>query len=275
MLGSDVCRLLAHTNEHIITALDIQDADIASYSSFKQYVQNKSFGVIIHCAAYTDVDGSETNPELAYTVNGTGTKNIALFAREREAKLMYISTDYVFDGQKTEPYTETDIPNPLNVYASSKLMGEQYVQQLLKRYFIIRTSWLFGRNGKNFVDTIVKKAKTGESLRVVNDQISSPTYTIDLAEAIKDFVQTEKYGIYHISNTGCCSWFEFACEIVNIVGLSEVDKVNPISTEELGRPAKRPKYSKLDSSKYEREIGLPLRSWQQAVKVYLTTDLTD
>lgn len=269
MLGTDVFRILARSQEHTVIGIDIQEADITSITALRHYLWNRKFDVIIHCAAYTDVDGCETNQDLAYSINGYGTKNVAQYAQETNAVLLYISTDFVFDGQKKEPYSELDIPNPLSIYGKSKLAGEQFIQQLLTRYYIIRTSWLFGKHGKNFVDTILSKIQSRECLSVVNDQIGTPTYSVDLAEAIQRFIGCELFGIYHISNSGICSWFEVAAEIISIAGLSNKIKVIPITSDELIRPAKRPKYSKLGNFRYEQEIGPPLRVWQEAVKDYI------
>ena len=272
MLGTDLCRILMDSSEYQVSGIDIQEADITSKNAIDSYLKEKPFDIIIHCAAYTDVDGSEKEPELAYAINGKGTENIALLAQRLGAKLVYISTDFVFDGNKNEPYIESDIPNPISAYGKSKLVGEQYVQQLLTEYYLIRTSWLYGKHHKNFVDTILSKAKEGELLRVVNDQLGSPTYSIDLAIAIKNLIKTEKFGIYHISNSGICSWYDIACEILKIEMIDDKVKVVPITSEELGRLANRPKYSKLDTTKYEQTTGQSLRPWQDAVKEYLTTD---
>lgn len=274
LLGTDLYRIL--TQEHEITGIDVEQADITIPGTILHYLGSNRFNLIIHCAAYTDVDGSENNSERAFLVNGIGTKHIAQYTQSISAELMYISTDFVFDGQKEKPYSETDVPNPINIYGKSKLEGEKYLQELISQYYIVRTSWLFGKHGKNFVDTILAKANAGQNLRIVNDQFGSPTYSVDLAEAIKHLIKTHKYGIYHVSNSGICSWYEFACKILKIKGLNSKVEVVPISSDELGRPAPRPKYSKLASTKYELTTGKSLRSWQDAVKEYITTaDLAD
>lgn len=267
MLGRDLCRILAP--EHILIPIDIHEVDIRQHRALVNYLRKESFDIIIHSAAYTDVDGCEQNPNLANSVNGLGTKYIAEFARDTGTELVYVSTDFIFDGRKTEPYLESDIPNPLSVYGKSKLDGERYIQELINQYYIVRTSWLFGKHGKNFVDTIIKKAEANEILRVVNDQIGSPTYSLDLAEAIGLLIKTKNYGIYHISNSGTCSWYEYAYEILKYKGIAANTKVVSISSTELDRPAKRPQYSKLNTAKYEHLTGNKLRSWQEAVKDYL------
>ncbi|MCX7919879.1 MAG: dTDP-4-dehydrorhamnose reductase [bacterium] len=267
MLGTDIYKVLRP--HHQVTGIDIQEVDITQPHQIYNYLKPYRFDLIIHTAASTDVDGCEENPGKAFTINGIGTRNMGEYAKQINARFLYISTDYIFDGMKGEPYREDDVPNPINIYGKTKLEGEKYIQQLDIPYYIVRTSWLFGQNGKNFVNTILEKAKRYKSIEVVNDQFGSPTYTLDLAIAIAMLIKTEKYGIYHISNSGICSWYEFACEILKIKGLSNKVKVQPIGSGELTRLAKRPQYSKLDSSKYERITGHTLRSWQEALKEYL------
>ncbi|MFB3896704.1 MAG: dTDP-4-dehydrorhamnose reductase [bacterium] len=277
ILGTDLYTILAP--KHDITRIDIDQADITIPGSISRFLGPTQFDLIIHSAAYTDVDGCELNPDKAFFVNGEGTKNIAEYAEYTSTVLMYISTDFVFDGQKAVPYLETDIPNPINIYGKSKLNGEKYVQEWLSDYYIVRTSWLFGpsvaktitdkKPWKNFVDTIIAKAKPGETLRVVDDQFGSPTYSLDLAVAIEQLIETEQYGIYHISNSGICSWYQFANEILKIKGLDKIVKVDSINSEELERPTPRPKYTKLDNQKYETITGNKLRSWREAVTSYI------
>ena len=232
--------------------------------------------IIIHSAAYTDVDGCEINPQKADSVNSLGTHNVVSLTKEVGAVLVYISTDYVFDGRKKTPYIESDETCPINVYGKTKLEGERHVETNLKRYFIFRTSWLFGKGGRNFVDSIINKARAGERLRIVDDQVGSPTWTVDLASGIGNLMKfySEKgeipniYGIYHLTNSGRCSWHEFAKVILTYAGIKDA-AVNTITTQELNRPANRPALSILDNTKYENLTGMRLRPWQEAVREYL------
>jgi len=214
------------------------------------------------------VDGCELEPDNAYRVNALGSRNVAVAAAKIGAKLVYISTDYVFDGAARRPYTEFDDTNPISVYGKSKLAGERYVAGLSNKYFIVRTSWPYGEHGHNFVKTMLRLAKEKNELTVVDDQVGSPTYTKDLARFIADLVHTELYGTYHAANTGSCSWYRFARTIFEMAGLDHV-KVRPISTSELNRPAPRPAYSVLDHYCIRLE-GLPdLRPWEEALEEYL------
>ena len=225
--------------------------------------------IVIHAAAMTDVDGCELDPKKAYKINSEGTKNVALACRAIGAALIYISTDFVFDGKRKNPYKETDKTNPLSIYADSKLKGEKAVKKVLKNHFILRTGWLYGKHGKNFVDTILSKAKSEKVLKVVDDQIGSPTYTKDLAKAIHKFIDkvSPQNGIYHISNSRSVSWYNYTKEILRLV--KSQTKVVPISSKELGRPAKRPKMSVLDNSKFVKFTGHKMRNWQKALKEYV------
>ena len=284
MLGRDLVEALS--KEHGVTGLDIKGfrfpvyglrfivCDITDREETIKAICGARPEVVIHTAAYTDVDGCEKNPDLAYRVNGTGTQNVALASKESKAVMIYISTDFVFDGEKRRPYLESDRPNPLSIYGKSKLEGERHTSLLLDRYFIIRTSWLFGRHGRNFVDTILKLAGEKKELKVVNDQIGSPTYTKDLAQAISKLIPNSQllitnYGIYHISNSGSCSWYEFAREIIHASHIPHPPSLKPISSEELNRPAKRPKFSVLDNVRYIKTVGKSLRPWQEALKEYI------
>ncbi len=259
------------------TSENFIECNITDKKAIAEVVSKVRPDVVIHTAAWTDVDGCELDPKKAYKVNFTGTENVALACRQTGAVLIYISTDFVFDGKKKTPYKETDLPKPLSVYAESKLKGEEAVGKLLKNYFILRTSWLYGKNGKNFVDTIVEKGRTEKMLKVVDDQVGSPTYAKDLAKAIH--VLTDKicraglnlpYGIYHVSNSGAVSWYEYAREILKLAGLAV--KVVPISSQALKRPAKRPAMSVLDNSKFTALTGHRMRDWEEALKEYLNVD---
>lgn len=277
MLGSDICDVLG--GDHETTGLDLYpskegapspegfiEADITEADAVKKLVAAVSPDVIIHTAAWTDVDGCETDPEKAYRINADGAENVARAAKGSGATGIFISTDFVFDGSKSSPYSEDDACAPLGIYGKSKHEAEKRVRDSGCDHVIVRTSWLFGKNGNNFVDTIKSAAASGKELRVVGDQVGSPTYTRDLAGALSIFIdhlEAAKGGIVNISNKGECSWCEFACNIVPGV------KVYPITTEELGRPAPRPKYSALDNTKFEEMTGSRMRTWQEALKDYL------
>lgn len=248
--------------------------DLAS-SEATQKIIEVAPNLVIHLAAYTDVDGCEVDPDTAFKVNAVGTKNVALACKELGIPMVYISTDYVFDGDKPTPYIEWDAPNPINIYGETKLAGEKWVTRLLNKYWIVRTSGLYGEGGKNFVNTIIEKAKTTREIKVVADQIGSPTYTKHLASAIIKLVNTEleaaNFGIYHITNSGWTSWFEFAKAIIRGVQNFEPIQCNilPISSSALTRPAKRPKNWRLQNFIWGLTFGTPLPSWKEALNEYL------
>lgn len=275
MLGRELVELFQspfETDQHPdreIWAWDLGDIDIRNESNTISKIENLRPEVIINVAAYTDVDGCETNEEKAFAVNAEGMKHIALGAIKCRAKVVYLSTDYVFDGRKREPYTENDPPNPLNVYGRSKLKGEQYLQERVEDFLIIRTQWLFGRYGKNFVTSILQQAIQKRVLSIVNDQIGSPTYTADLAKAISLLIQSNARGIFHVANSDLCSWYTFGHAILKLSGMTGV-KIIPISSKELNRPALRPPYSVLSTQKLKRETGMSLRPWSEALREYLT-----
>ncbi len=223
---------------------------------------------VIHCAAYTNVDGCEKEPDKAFHLNADGARNVAKGAWGARAKMLYVSTDYVYDGRKGSPYVETDRTGPLNVYGKSKLKGEAEVLNILPGALIVRTSWLFGKNGPNFVEAILAQVGKKDELSVVSDQVGSPTYTVDLSDALSRLVEADASGIFHAANEGYCSWFQYAREILR---LSDADGINvkPITTEELGRPALRPAYSVLSKGKYEETTGHRMRGWEEGLKDYL------
>jgi len=255
-------------NEHEVAGVDLNDFDISSADAVQKAFRNVRPEFVYHLAAYTDVDGCEVNPQLANEVNTQGTLNIARSCAEVGAVLLYVSTDYVFDGAAERPYREDDPTHPLGVYGHSKLGGEQHVQSLLQRYFITRTSWLYGPRGKNFVATILKAARERDELRVVNDQRGSPTYTHHLASKLAALLHFGAYGIYHVTGAGNCSWFEFTQAILKLGGLDRV-RVIPISTEELGRKAPRPANSVLENRRLsESHLGL-LPHWSEGLADYL------
>jgi dTDP-4-dehydrorhamnose reductase len=269
MLGRDLMRAL-HSSfpDDEVVGWDIEEIDIQKEEESVFKIEKLRPDILIHIAAFTDVDGCERDEEKAFAVNAEGTKYMALAASRCRAKLVYLSTDYVFDGNKREPYTESDLPHPLNVYGRSKFRGEQYVQEWVKNGLIIRTQWLYGRYGKNFVASILQQARVKRTLSIVNDQIGSPTYTVDLAKAISVLIQFDAQGIFHVANSDQCSWYAFGQAILNLSGVNEV-KVTPISSEEFGRPAVRPSYSVLNCQKLKEKTGLTLRPWSEALKDYL------
>jgi dTDP-4-dehydrorhamnose reductase len=241
-LGYDVVKKLKELNiEHI--GVDKEDFDLTNKKETKDFILDYQPDVIVHCAAYTDVDQAEVEKEICYQVNVDGTRYVAEVAKELDAKMLYISTDYVFDGQGEEPFEVTDQPNPINYYGESKYQGEQEVQRLLDKYFIVRTSWIFGEHGDSFVKTMLKLGRERDEISVVADQYGSPTYTGDLAELIVEMIKTDKYGIYHATNEGFCSWYEFAKEIFKTADINV--KVKPVSSDEFETKAERPKNSKL------------------------------
>jgi dTDP-4-dehydrorhamnose reductase len=270
MLGRDLMDILRSTflKDEII-GWDIEEMDIRKEDESINKVEKLRPEVVIHIAAYTDVDGCELNQEKAFAVNAEGTKHVALAASKCDAKMVYLSTDYVFDGEKGEPYLESDPPHPLNVYGHSKLRGERYVQEGVKDFLVIRTQWLYGPFGRNFVDSILQEATVKGALSIVNDQVGSPTYTIDLARAISELIRVEARGIFHVTNSDFCSWYAFAETVLKLSGVNRV-KVLPISSKELGRPAPRPSYSVLSGQKLKKETGWTMRSWSEALKDYLS-----
>lgn len=277
-LGADLVKIIAPKD---LLPLTEEDLDIANRDLTLKVIRRYSPDVIINTAAYNDVDGCEDNELKAFGVNALGAKNVALACKSCAATMVHFSTDYVFDGQKKEPYTESDAPNPLSTYGLSKRAGEDYVQTLLdsNRYLLIRTSGLFGTAGckgkgrKNFVEAMLNLAEEKkEEIRVINDQIFSPTYTVDLAKKVKELILANRegsgnYGLYHITNNGQCSWFEFARKIFELSGR----KVNlkPITAEEFGARAKRPKYSVLKNHRLQEQGHDDLRPWPEALKAYL------
>jgi len=264
MLGTDMLR--DWKSDEIIAA-DSTEADIREPQQVTKLVASAKPDWIVLTAAYTDVDGSEKNQDLAFAVNATGAENVARAATESGARLFYISTDYVFDGNSTRPYEPDDPIHPLNVYGASKAAGESAVRQFAKGWCIGRTSWLFGAHGPSFPEKILRASETRPELTVVSDQVGSPTFTRDLAHAILQLIYSGAEGTFHITNSGTCSWFEFAREVLNQAGRSSVP-VKAVSSSEFLRPARRPNYSILSSSSLNRS-GITMRNWKDAVTVYL------
>lgn len=265
-LGTDVAAIFRYKGHDVID-LDRSKLDIANQQACNDIVSASQPDVIVHCAAYTAVDAAESEEDQAYLVNAVGSRNIAVAAEKTGAKVCYISTDYVFDGNSTVPYREYDNTNPQTIYGKSKRAGEQLVQTLCSRYFIVRTSWVYGKNGNNFVKTMLKLGREKPSLQVVHDQIGSPTYTVDLATFLLELVATEKYGVYHASNTGNCSWYEFAKAIFEEAGMET--EVRPCTTAEFPRPAPRPKNSVLDHGSIRTNGFEDLRQWRDALKEFI------
>ncbi|MCM3574399.1 dTDP-4-dehydrorhamnose reductase [Mesobacillus subterraneus] len=265
-LGYDVLRVgKRHGLEMVGTTSS--DLDITDEQAVTKFVERLKPDAIIHCAAYTAVDKAEDDRETCWNVNVNGTRYLATAAQQLDAKFIYISTDYVFDGQGDSPFKETDSPNPIGYYGQTKFEGENIIKQLLDKWFIVRISWVFGINGNNFIKTMLRLSETRNQLNVVNDQYGSPTYTADLAKLLIQMVQTDKYGIYHASNEGFCNWAEFAREIFKQAGKSV--EVQGISTEEYPTRAVRPKNSRMSKQKLVDAGFEVLPDWQDAVARYL------
>ena len=266
MLGKDLVPALSV--KHQVLARDIEDLNIADQQRVQKEIETLRPQVVVNAAAYTDVDGCEAKRELAFSVNAEGARNIAAGCAASNARMIHLSTDYVFDGTSSAPYREEDPPNPLNVYGASKLQGERQIREVLENHLIIRTEWLFGRHGKNFVDTILRLAAQQEELRVVNDQRGAPTFTKDLSWAIEKLLEKEAKGILHITNSGSCTWFEFAHQIFKEKNIDN-GSIVPISSAALTRPAKRPANSVLDCHRFENLVGQKMRTWEETLKEYL------
>lgn len=265
MLGHDLINALKERHDLIPTTS--KTLDITDKKQTIDYIRDKKPDIVINSAAYTDVDGCEENRELAYSVNGEGVRNLALACRDIDCPLVHISTDYVFDGSATEPIREDGEIGPISVYGKSKLEGEEAIQEILDKYFIIRTAWLYGINGRNFPKTMLELAENHPEITVVYDEVGTPTYTPDLAEGISRLIETDYYGIYHLTNSGSCSWCEFARYIFEIAGRDV--KVIPVTASEFARPAPRPSYSVLDNSNWIEKGFKPLRSYKDAIKEYI------
>lgn len=263
-LGTDLRHVL---KDHDVFPVDIEEVDITDFDAVGRYVGEVRPDLIMHGAAFTDVDGAELNPDLAYKVNAIGAQNLAVAAERWGAAILYVSTDFVFDGTKKEPYLEFDGPNPLSVYGASKLAGERYISSLTNRFYICRTAWLYGRHGHNFVKTMLKLGEERGSVSVVDDQVGSPTYAADLAEKLVEIGTSGRYGIYHTTNAGQVSWCGFAKKIFELAGMSV--EVKPISSTEMTRPATRPAYSVLKSQSLELQDEMtPMRPWEEGLADY-------
>lgn len=269
-LGSDLlCELSKRNIESV--GIDIDDLDITDADATKRVIENinneAKIDAIIHCAAYTAVDAAEDNEALVTKINAEGTKNIAEVAKTLNIAMMYISTDYVFDGEGERPWEPDDKRAPLNVYGMAKYKGELYVEELLKKYFIVRISWVFGLHGNNFIKTMLRLGKERGAVSVVNDQIGSPTYTPDLSRLLVDMIVSDKYGRYHATNEGLCSWYDFAVEIFKQAKLDVA--VTPVSSDAFPVKAKRPHNSRMDKSKLTKNGFKLLPPWQDSLRRYL------
>ena len=267
-LGYDVVNELTKRGIESV-GVDLEEMDITDKEACDRVITEAKVDAVIHCAAYTAVDAAEDNVEVCRKVNAGGTRNIAEVCKKLDIKMMYISTDYVFGGQGTRPWEPDDERDPLNVYGQTKYEGELAIEENVKKFFTVRIAWVFGVNGKNFIKTMLRLGKERGAVSVVDDQIGSPTYTYDLARLLVDMIQTEKYGRYHATNEGLCSWYEFACEIFRAAGMNEV-KVTPVPTS--GYPAskaKRPMNSRMSKEKLSDNGFERLPVWQDAVARYL------
>lgn len=269
MLGTEVHRRLqAYKLEHVATDLDV---DIADSQSLRAFMRHLDLSWIVNCSAYTAVDRAEDEPEQAFRINAEGVRNLALLAREKGARLLHISTDYVFDGKKEGPYVETDIPSPLGIYGRSKLQGETYVRECLDSHVILRTAWLYGQSGNNFVKTMLRLFRERDEIKVVADQWGSPTLAGDLADAILQIItrETIQYGTYHFTNEGRTNWFEFASLILELARkdhlIDREVRILPITTEQYPTRALRPANAYLSKEKIKEAFNIPIRPWQDAL----------
>jgi dTDP-4-dehydrorhamnose reductase len=265
MLGHDLVDILSYENEVKTTTIDT--LDITNIDKTIEIVKEINPDVVVHAAAFTDVDGSEANPDLAYKVNALGTRNVAVACSETDSAMVYICTDYVFDGLKGTSYYEYDQTNPLSVYGKTKHIGEVFIRDNLNKFYIVRSSWLYGIHGPNFITTMLNLAENNKQISVVNDQVGSPTYTVDLSKAIAKLIKKPVFGIYHITNSDSCSWYEFAREIFEIAGIQV--ELTPVTTEEFPRPAPRPKFSVLENYNWKLEGFPEIQSYKTAIRQYM------
>lgn len=266
-LGHDVVNELEKRG-HTAIGVDIEEMDITDSDAVMNVVSEANVDAVVHCAAYTAVDAAEENIDLCRKINAYGTENVAKICGKLNIKMIYISTDYVFDGQGEHFWEPDDIvTTPLNVYGLTKYEGEQAVQKYVSKFYIVRIAWVFGVNGKNFIKTMLRLGKENGAVNVVNDQIGSPTYTYDLAVLLVDMTEREKYGIYHATNEGTCSWYEFACEIFKQAGMDVA--VTPVDSSSFPSKAKRPHNSRMSKDKLDANGFRRLPIWQDAVRRYL------
>ena len=269
MLGRALCRRL--DAEHAVIEAHRGWFDVTDESSTRKAIASERPDVVVHAAAYTRVDDCETHREAAFAVNAAGTRHVALGCLDCGAWMLYVSTDYVYDGEKGRPYVEEDPTAPLGVYGASKLEGERELARLGIPHMVVRTSWLFGPGGSNFVRTVYGALSLGRPLKVVDDQVGSPTYTVDLADAVARLLAVQGRGVVHVANAGACSWFQLARAVLEATGRTDVP-LTPISSRDLGRPARRPRYSVLDTGRYTSLTGHRLRPWRDALREYLEAE---
>lgn len=271
-LGFDVSKELSKRGDTAIS-VDIEEMDITDKSEVKRCITNAEINAVIHCAGYTAVDAAEDNAELCLKINRGGAKNIADVCKQLDIKMIYISTDYVFNGKGENFWQPDDDREPLNIYGQSKYEGELAIENTLEKFFIVRISWLFGINGNNFVRTMLNLGKSRDNLSVVDDQIGSPTYTVDLAKLLCDIIHSEKYGCYHASNEGICSWYDFTCEIMKQAAEYYREYANvevlPVGSEVYQTKAKRPLNSRMSKEKLVEKGFYKLPDWRDALKRYL------
>lgn len=272
-LGTDINSHFKEKGIIVAGLVGLTDINVSDYKTSENTIKSIDPDLVINTAAFHDVDLCEDEARSAFEVNVMGVRNLAIICKKMDIPLMHFSTDYIFDGEKKEPYIEDDCAGPLSLYGISKLAGEQIIQYMLDKYYIIRLSGLYGHAGSvgkgstNFVEQMIKMSEKEKEIKVVNDQVLTPTSTIDVAEKLFELIQTGKYGVYHMTNTGSCSWYEFACEIFRLMKLPV--KIFPTTTEEFGARARRPKYSVLDNFNL-RKIGLAdMRNWKEALKDYI------
>ncbi len=268
-LGKDVVKIFG---EEEIIPLDLPEIDISKFDSVKRVIIAYKPNLVINTAAYTNVPGCEENPKKAFEVNSIGVRNLALLSLEHSIPLLHISTDYVFDGVKGEPYIETDTSNPLNTYGISKLAGEYYITSITSKYYIVRTSGLYGvhksiTKGTNFVETMLKLLREGDEIRVITDEVLTPTYTLDLARQIKLLIEKERYGLYHITNNGECSWYQFAREIFSYLGMDVI--INETTQKEFPSKVRRPLYSVLKNRMLKKQGIDIMPDWRESLHSYL------
>lgn len=254
-------------SENFVRGIDIDELDISDLSALRAVMSEKKYDAVINCAAYTNVNKCESEKDLAFRANSLGPRNLAIAAEECGAKLVHVSTDYVFSGDGSVPYTEYDVCAPVSVYGKTKFLGEEYVKQFSTKYFIVRTAWLYGYYGNNFVKTMMKINRENGASRVVCDQRGNPTNAADLAHHILKLLTTEEYGIYHGTGNGECSWYEFTEKIVEYAGIDAT--VSPCTTDEYPTPAKRPAYSSLDNMMFRQTVGDEFRPWEEALSCFM------
>lgn len=266
-LGYDMVNELNKRGGYDVTGVDVGEMDISDEKDVRSFFETREFDAIVHCAAYTNVDSAEEDKDTCLRVNVDGTRYLAQLCREKDMTMIYISTDYIFDGSGDTPWIEDDEKAPVNTYGLSKYLGELAVIENIDKYFIVRISWAFGKNGKNFIATMLKKGRENSTVSVVNDQIGSPTYTYDLAVLLADMLATDKYGCYNATNEGYCSWYDLTKEAYRLMGID--CEVRPISTEEFGARAERPKNSRLSKKKLDENGFHRLPDWHDALKRFL------